>query len=196
MLDLNNPIVYSAAETATINNVMATGNSGPDMWADGRVHDVKHHISVHTLTEQGCLCAYCEALLEIGTTSIEHFVPKSRHREFTFEPLNLTSACGRCNATAIKGSKETIVGAINPNYSSNTFKIVHPRLDNPNAHIIFQDADRTIFDKVHCSQLGLDTIDFFEWDNLDAYLVRVQTTAVRNLPNNIRQLISEISTYK
>lgn len=49
MLDLNNPIVYSAAEIATINNVMATGNSGPDMWADGRVHDVKHHISVHTL---------------------------------------------------------------------------------------------------------------------------------------------------
>ena len=53
MLDLNNPIVYSAAETATINDVMATGNSGPDMWVDGRVHDVKHHISVHTLTQIG-----------------------------------------------------------------------------------------------------------------------------------------------
>lgn len=40
MLDLNNPIIYNAAETATINDVMATGNSGPDMWTDGRVHDV------------------------------------------------------------------------------------------------------------------------------------------------------------
>ena len=41
-----------------------------------------------------------------------------------------------------------------------------------------------------------NAIDFFEWDNLDACLVRVQTAAVRNLPINIRQLISEISTYK
>lgn len=196
MLDLNNPIVYSATELETITAVMATGHSGSDMWADDSVYDIKHHISVHTLEEQGCQCAYCEALLEKGTTSIEHFVPKSRHREFTFEPLNLASACGRCNSTAVKGSKETIVGVFNPDYASNTFKIVHPRLDNPNDHICFQDNQRTIFDKDHCTQLGLDTIEFFQWDNLDAYFVRVQTAAVRNLPIDIKKLIAEISTYK
>jgi len=196
MLDLNNPIVYSVDETATINAVKSTGKSGPDMWADRSVYEIKHHISEHTLEEQGCQCAYCEVLLEKGTTSIEHFVPKSRHREFTFEPLNLISACGRCNATAIKGSKETIIGVANPIYASNTFKIVHPRLDNPNDHICFQDNQRTIFDKDHCTQLGLDTIEFFQWDNLDACLVRVQTAAVRNLPIEIKKLVAEISTYK
>lgn len=196
MLDLNNPIVYRVDETATINAVKSTGKSGPDMWADRSVYEIKHHISEHTLEEQGCQCAYCEALLEKGTTSIEHFVPKSRHREFTFEPLNLISACGRCNSTAVKGSKETIVGVFNPDYASNTFKIVHPRLDNPNDHICFQDNQRTIFDKDHCTQLGLDTIEFFQWDNLDACLVRVQTAAVRDFPNVIKKLIAEISTYK
>lgn len=196
MLDLNNPIAYNADELTTINKLMATGQSGPDMWNDGRSYDIKHHISEHTLTEQGCLCAYCECLLEKGTTSIEHFVPKSRHREFTFEPLNLTSACGRCNATAIKGSKETILGMFSPNYTSNSFKIVHPRLDNPDTHICFQDDERTMFDKARCSQLGLATIAFFKWDNLDAALARIQTAAIRKLPINIRQLISEITTYK
>lgn len=196
MLDLNDPIAYNADELGTINTLMATGKSGPDMWNDVSVFNIKHRISEHTLIEQGCLCAYCECLLEKGTTAIEHFVPKSRHREFTFEPMNLTSACGRCNATVIKGSKETIVGAFSPNYTSNSFKIVHPRLDNPNNHIHFHDVDRIIFDKANCSNLGLATIEFFQWDNLEAALARTQAAVVRNLPKNIRQLIAEISTYK
>lgn len=196
MLDLNNPIVYSVDETATINAVKSTGKSGPDMWADRSVYEIKHHISEHTLEEQGCQCAYCEVLLEKGTTSIEHFVPKSRHREFTFEPLNLFSVCGRCNSTAIKGSKETINGVLNPNYESNTFKIVHPRIDNPDTHIRFQNADRTMFDKERCTQLGLDTIEFFQWDNMEAFLGRVKAAAVRDFSFEIKKLIAEISTYK
>ena len=70
---------------------------------------------LYAVIEKICMC-YCDEIksarsltsiiIPEGTTAIEHIVPKGRHREFTYEPENLVSACGRCNSKAVKGEKD------------------------------------------------------------------------------------------
>ena len=168
MLKLSNPIVFTQDEQNVISAVMASGRSGSDMWKEDVLKSIKHRISQHTLEEQSCRCAFCEALLVQGTTAIEHIAPKGKHPQFTFEPLNLVSACGRCNSTAIKGQKETIIHPVNNDYCKNTFLIVHPRLDGQDVDINFTDATSIAFDKQKCTKKGLDPIKFFHIADEDA----------------------------
>lgn len=196
MINLNNPVTFTKSEQSIIDSVLASGKSGPDMWKDNSVKDIKHKISVHTIEEQECRCAFCEALLVQGSTAIEHIAPKGLHRLFTFKPLNLVSACGRCNSTRIKGEKETMKLPEVANYESNVFNIVHPRLDNPDNEIVFTDASRTIFDKPNCSKKGIFTIDFFCWDDEDAVFTRQLNANRAGIPNNIKQYALLVSTYK
>lgn len=197
MLNLHNPIAYTDEEIKQIKVLLSTNKlSGNDIWKKS-TKDLKHHISEHTLREQGCRCAYCETLLQKGDSEIEHLAPKSRYRNFTFEPKNLTTACGRCNSISIKGAKDTILQPPHGQYEKNRFKIVHPYLsNNPDTELPFTDNTRTTFDKKRCTQLGLETIAFFEWDNDDARFARLREACLRNVPLPIAQLIIEISTYK
>lgn len=195
MLDLNNPIVYTDEEKAIIDTIMASGKSGKDMW-NATPKELKNRISIHTIEEQGCRCAYCEALLLQGTTEIEHFVSKGKHRRFTFEPLNLFSVCKRCNSPAVKGQKETIKTPEKSEYSSNDFLIVHPRLANPDNEIKFINDKRVYFDKPNCTQLGLDTISFFKWDDMDAVSNRIINSNRAGIPMNIQEYALLVSTYK
>ena len=196
MLKLSNPIVFTQDEQNVISAVMASGRSGSDMWKEDVLKFIKHRISQHTLEEQSCRCAFCEALLVQGTTAIEHIAPKGKHPQFTFEPLNLVSACGRCNSTAIKGQKETIIHPVNNDYCKNTFVIVHPRLDGQDVDIKFTDDTRIAFDKQNCTQKGLDTIKFFHWDDEDARFTRLLNANRANIPMNIQQYAALVSTYK
>lgn len=205
MLNLNNPVQYTQKELEHISSLMSRTSpdgtlvSGPDMWKDGKTatKSLKRKISLHTINHQECRCAYCESLLSAGSVAIEHFAPKEHYRDFTFEPLNLTSACSRCNSTTIKGAKNTIKGTVKADYASNMFTIVHPYLcPNPDKEIVFTDDTRTTFDRAKCSKLGLATIDFFQWDNEDARLTRLKEAAIRNLPFNKAKLLMEITTYK
>ena len=91
--------------------------------------NIKHKISTHTLQNQGCRCAYCERILERGGVQIEHIAPKDSNENFCYEPYNLVSSCGICNAIANKGAKDTILPPKNNNYVNNNFKIVHPYFD-------------------------------------------------------------------
>ena len=196
MLKLSNPIVFTQDEQNVISAVMASGRSGSDMWKEDVLKFIKHRISQHTLEEQSCRCAFCEALLVQGTTAIEHIAPKGKHPQFTFEPLNLVSACGRCNSAAIKGQKETIILPVNADYCKNSFVIVHPRLDGQDVDIKFTDDTRIAFDKQNCTQKGLDTITFFHWDDEDARLSRLLNANRANIPMNIQQYAALVSTYK
>lgn len=196
MLKLSNPIVFTPAEQTVVSEVMASGKSGPEMWKETILFPIKHRISEHTLVEQGCRCAFCETLLVQGTTAIEHIAPKGKHRMFTFEPLNLVSACGRCNAPGVKGQKETINLPATPIYYQNSFSIVHPRLDEKDVDIKFTDDTRVAFDKPNCTQKGLDTIAFFHWDDEDARLTRLMNSNRANIPLNIQQYAALVSTYK
>lgn len=196
MINLNNPVSFTKDEQSIIVSVLASGKSGLDMWKDSSVKKIKNKVSVHTIEEQECRCAFCEALLVQGTTAIEHIAQKGLHKKFTFEPLNLVSACGRCNSTRIKGEKETMKLPEVANYKSNVFNIVHPRLDEPDNEIVFTDASRTIFDKPNCSAKGIFTIEFFCWDDEDAVITRLQNANRAGIPNSIRQYALLVSTYK
>lgn len=203
MLNLNNPIVYTDEEKKLVAKMLEVkkgeeAKTGSEIWEIGtkEVKALKGRISEWTLTEQKARCAYCERMLEQGTVFIEHFVPKSKHREFVFEPENLFSACGRCNYSGIKGSKETIDSPLQPDYRKNVFKIVHPYIDDTDKEIVFTDETRTVFDKSKCTKRGLDTIDFFHWDDMDAVLNRAKEAQFRNEPEDMKKYVMLISTYR
>ena len=196
MLNLNNPITYTTDEQTTINTVFATKTTGSERWKDNKTRKIKQRISEHCLKEQQCYCAFCEGLVSEGDAPIEHISPKGSTPDFVYEPMNLVVSCTRCNSPRIKGEKPTIVGRVDSVYTNNKFCIVHPRLDNPDQHIVFQDAERTVFDIPNCSQTGQNTIAFFKWNNINAYRVRVAAAATRKMSFNQVRLINEISTYK
>ena len=199
MLNLSNTVTFSQEEENHIQAIYATGLSGPEMWKknDEKTKAIKHKISEFTLSNQEGRCVYCESLLRKGESAIEHFAPKKAHREFTFHPMNLFSACGCCNSTSVKGEKDTITSnPVSLQYEDNDFSIVHPLLDNPDDHIKFIDADRTIFDLAVCTQKGLDTIAFFDWNSYTSRIDRVNKAATKHIPLDLIRLIQDISTYK
>lgn len=196
MLNLNTPIEFTQEEQNTIHTIMNAKQGGSARWNDNRARSIKHRISVHCLEEQRCRCAYCESLLTKGGVQIEHISSKSITPNFVFESDNLVVSCSCCNSPAIKGDKPTIEGNVDPLYSNNSFCIVHPRLDNPDEHIKYQDSDRTLLDISRCSDKGRNTIALFHWDELSAFYTRAANAIIRrNLSVDLTALIIEISTY-
>ena len=64
-------------------------------------------------------CAYCESYIEhVSDSHIEHYRPKSKFPDLTFDWENLLLSCGKCNSTKYKGDRfpETSAGGpyINP----------------------------------------------------------------------------------
>lgn len=199
MLNLYKSVTFSYKEYLHIQSIQTKGLSGPIMWGinDKQAKSIKHHISEFTLKNQKGRCVYCECILRKGDTSIEHFAPKESHREFTFHPKNLFSACGCCNSSSVKGRKDTISSSPKfMQYQKNYFSIIHPLLDNPDDHIKYKDPNKTILDWNACTQKGQKTILFFDWLTYPAYLDRVTISKTRHIPLNINLLIQEISTYK
>lgn len=196
MLKLTHPVIFDNNQLLTIRQIISEHNSGKKRWSSGKAKSIKNHISVHCLSEQRCYCAFCEGLVNEGDAPIEHISPKGLTPEFVFEPNNLVVSCTRCNSTTIKGERPTIIGDVVPIYQDNDFCIVHPRLDNSDEHIIFQDEQRTIFELPRCSEKGLATIKFFRWDNINAFRARVAAASTRGLDLDQLKLIYEISTYK
>ncbi len=196
MLNLTNPIQFTPFEQSHIDNVLKPlGKSGWDQ-RDKKTKAIKGRISRHNLLHQGCRCAYCEAILQRGGVHIEHIAPKGIHGEFCYEASNLVMSCSVCNAFANKGKTDTIVPPKNAAYSNNTFSIIHPYFDDPNAHLYFIDNDKTILDLPSCSPKGLKLIEIMHWDEDFAYYARCATAALRSVPLPISNLISEISIYK
>lgn len=196
MLNLTCPVIFDDNQISTISQIMSDHVSGRERWSCGKSKSIKNHISVHCLSEQECYCAFCEGLVNEGDAPIEHISPKGLTPDFVFEPDNLVVSCTRCNSTTIKGERPTIIDPVVPVYHDNEFCIVHPRLDNPDEHIIFQDEQRTIFELPRCSEKGRATIEFFRWNNINAYRARVAAAATRGLVLDQLKLIYEISTYK
>lgn len=197
MLNLNTPIEFTWDEQNTIRTIMNTKQGGNERWDDNRARSIKNRICVHGLQEQKCCCAYCESLLRKGGVQIEHISPKSSTPDFVFEPDNLVISCDCCNSPAIKGHKPIIEGGVEPVYRYNTFRIVHPRLDNPDDHIKYQDNERILLDIPHCTDKGRYTIVFFHWNGKSAFLDRVQNATMRKLLSiDFTELILEISTYQ
>ena len=100
----------------------------------------------------------------------------------------------------IKNQRNTIDGAPNINYRLNNFLIVHPYLNIPDNEIAFKDADRVDFDWDNCSDLGKETIEFWEWDKLIFTRIRANEVLIQRLnpltSDDEKLLIHEIIAYK
>lgn len=76
-------------------------------------------------------CAFCESFIShIDYGHIEHYRPKSKFPEYTFEWKNLLLACGVCNGKQFKGDKFPIIDASIPAF-------INPCNDIPSDHFKF-----------------------------------------------------------
>jgi uncharacterized protein (TIGR02646 family) len=212
MLNLNpsKAVGFTATQQAHITSLMSKLNSakviggksitigGTYLWGlqDKMTNRIKHRISLRTLLNQDRRCAFCDAILLVGSTHIEHIVPKGLHGEYTFEPLNLVSSCASCNSPSKKGESETVKTPLATRYCDNQFLIVHPYLDNPEDHIRYKDDLKIELDYANCSQKGQATIDLFDWDNLWEQNNRVAIARTRDFDKATLAEIIAISTYK
>ena len=197
MLNLNDPVRYTAAEKTFIDTTLKPlGSMG---WNDGKqeTQRIKNHISTHTIIAQGGRCAYCERILAKGELAIEHIAHKGLYGEFTFEPQNLVTSCTSCNSPGNKGQNDTVAAPVDrANYTNNKFTIVHPYFDNPDDHLKYIDADHTAFDMTRCSAKGLETIRMFNWNEKWAVYQRLTMAVMRHYPVDVLQLAAEIAVYK
>ena len=75
-------------------------------------------------------CAYCESkITHVDYGDIEHYKPKSKFCELTFEWTNLLFACGICNGTNYKGDNFPEAGEGGP--------LINPCDDDPIDHFEF-----------------------------------------------------------
>ena len=116
-------------------------------WGDDDLQDLRSAIRSYYREVQRGKCAFCRGPLSLQSAAnchIEHIVPKSKRREFIFEPKNLCVICADCNE--IKRAQETQAqipdtltkgdaAKLYPR-SSNAFLIVHPHFDEWADHII------------------------------------------------------------
>lgn len=200
MLNINTRISLSSTSKSSIRVLKAIqrGNFTHASW-DMIGKRVKNEISKRLFVNQGLKCVYCERYLIGLGHEIDHFAHKADYPQFTFIPVNLFYSCKFCNSPGRKGQKNTILN-INSRYDRCTFSIVHPFYHNPEVEIVFSDADRIYFDRPNCSQLGQDTIDFFDWGDLLYSTIRSKILVNERL-NPLTsveeiQLIQESIAYK
>lgn len=166
MLNITTRISLTRRSRARIRELKARQHDNFTQAAWGLIHrEVKHEISAKLFNNQGLKCVYCERYLIGLGHEIDHFAHKGEYPQFTFVPINLFYSCKLCNSSERKGQKSTIDN-LDDQYNLCTFSIVHPFINNPDIEILYTDEDRVYFDRVNCSQLGRDTIDFFNWGDL------------------------------
>lgn len=156
MADIQAPIVYDELALMIIDQLLADASFSYKNWSDDHVEGLRKKIRDHYRESQLGICAYCRDAVSIVSSAnchVEHVAPKSRYRDFMFEPKNLCVICADCNE--IKRNQEvmqevpdTVVrGATRKRYprSSNAFKIVHPHFDSFAHHI--EKINGLFFDK-------------------------------------------------
>lgn len=200
MLNITTRISISRTSRAFIKRLKfkQNGKFTPKSWGMIR-NSVKNEISQKLFANQGLKCVYCERYLIGLGHEIDHFAHKADYPEFTFIPLNLFYSCKLCNSAERKGQKNTISAPL-AQYGQCTFSIVHPFFNDPSIEIIYTDPDKIYFDRSKCSQVGSDTIDFFEWDDLLYSTIRSRTLVNERLnpltTEEEKQLIQLAISYK
>ncbi|MEO2268130.1 HNH endonuclease [Pseudoalteromonas sp. YIC-656] len=142
MANLINPYTFSQQEKSTITPTSPNGDSNSDFWNDEQFASLRSNIRKHYREEQKGACCYCKSNLSHtgpGNCEIEHIAPRSRYKNFIFEPKNLAVSCQDCNRA--KSDVDTIKPSSNKKprkrypIASNSFYIVHPHIDRYADHI-------------------------------------------------------------
>ncbi|HEX9921274.1 MAG TPA: retron system putative HNH endonuclease, partial [Anaerolineae bacterium] len=103
-------------------------------------------------------CAYCEAkITHVAYPHIEHYRPKKKYPQYTFEWKNLLLACGICNGSAHKGDNFPLQDGDEDNPL-----LLNPCEDDPAQHLQFEYARVVPLSergRQTCKLLGLNTRD-------------------------------------
>jgi len=108
-----------------------------EIWGSTEVDYLRSHIKKHYVAEQLFKCCYCQQqnLSTHGRVwDVEHVMPQSSHRDYTFEPQNLAVACPECNN---KKSDEPVTSKTHSRFPRKgaDYRIVHPHFDRYEDHI-------------------------------------------------------------
>jgi uncharacterized protein (TIGR02646 family) len=159
MADIKLSIEYTDPQKKLVATKIADTEFSHKNWDGDDLRELRKAIRNYYKIEQKARCSYCRnpvSLTSVLNCHVEHIAPKSKYRDFIFEPKNLCVICADCNA--IKREQETLGlepdtvknGNRRTRYprSSDAFKIVHPHFDNYEDHIeIFAGqfyADKTL----------------------------------------------------
>ncbi|ALC84849.1 hypothetical protein AM499_02740 [Bacillus sp. FJAT-22090] len=133
--------------------LMTYVNSGKDIPKNIQGRYAHKEIKKTLLEETKEKCAYCESVITgIDYGDIEHIEPKKRVPKKTFEWINLTISCGKCNQN--KGQ-----------YYNENLSLINPYIDKPEEEIIFLGpypsarSDRAL---MTVKQLKLDRVELLE----------------------------------
>lgn len=146
MSEIKSPVTFTNEILQRIASKTGTPAFTYQDWSSPELEPVRHHIREHYRQEQKGICAYCRGVVSLQSSSnchVEHIAPKSKYRNFMFEPKNMCVVCADCNE--IKREQEVMneepdpirSGGVRKLYprSSGAFRIVHPHFDIWNDHI-------------------------------------------------------------
>jgi len=163
MVLIDDPFEFTDRDIASIESKFKE----PEDW-DRKFYALKQRIKAYLLKEQNRICPYCYMRLMRGNSylTIDHIVPKSLHKKFTFTPENLAVACRVCNTK--KQDDETLCDDRVTEYPSESaaFTIIHPYYDEYHEHIEFQDdlfvqgiSDKGKETIIMCKLIRMDLIE-------------------------------------
>lgn len=126
-----------------IPGIQAATIAGKLNWNDKALKPLKQRIRRLHFKLQKDQCCYCRKSLtgEFNMViDVEHVLPQSVFPDLTFDPVNLSVACKRCNLL-IKKDDWSFVGGLNAlhvtvkRHRTDTYEIIHPNLDIYERHI-------------------------------------------------------------
>lgn len=168
-----NAFIFSDNEKLLIESAMTEVRP----WESALISAIKQRIKEFHLEFNGKMCCYCYRDLT-GEFSfvidIEHILPKRHFKPLTFDIRNLSVACKRCNMK-MKRDKLDFLNLpvdIAELEISDKYKIIHPNIDDKNAHLIrvalqLNDVRITKYVPVGNSAKGTFSYQYFQLAELE-----------------------------
>ncbi len=199
MLNITSRIKLSKKSLQKIKKLILKKNGLNSKSWDNISNKVKNEISIKLLFNQGPKCVYCERYFIGETNEIDHFAHKGKYPQYTFITANLFYACNYCNSF-VKNQRNTIYSLPQREYNRNFFAIVHPYYNNPDNEIFYKDEDRVDINWDMCTDIGKETVVFWNWDKSIMTTIRTKTVLEQRLNpltnDEEKILIQEIIAYK
>lgn len=147
MPDISTPYAFTSAEKTLIQTKAADPTFKHTSWSEDELAGIRKNLRDHYRLEQVAVCCYCRntvSLRSANNSHVEHIAPKSLYLDFIFHPKNICVICTDCNE--IKRNQEVLnempdtlndgSGRKKYPHASNSFKIVHPHIDEYAKHIV------------------------------------------------------------
>lgn len=146
MSDIKSPVSFTSEVLQRIASRAGAPNFTHQDWSSPELELVRQYVRDHYRQEQKGICAYCKGVVSLQSANnchVEHIAPKSKYKNFMFEPKNMCVVCADCNE--IKREQEVMNeepdpvrrGGVRKLYpkSSGAFRIVHPHFDIWSDHV-------------------------------------------------------------